>query len=87
MVDIKKAVQEVCDIMKFQLTSKNLELNLKISPSVPNKIMTDLKRFKQVLFNLMGNAAKFTFSGSLTVTIDFVDNFLISSIKDTGIGI
>jgi signal transduction histidine kinase len=61
MVDIREAIKEVCGIMKFQLTAKNLGLNLNISHSVPHKILTDLKRFKQVLFNLMGNAAKFTF--------------------------
>ena len=49
--------------------------------------MTDAKRFKQVLFNLMGNAVKFTFGGSITVDADFNGHHLVCSIKDTGIGI
>jgi signal transduction histidine kinase len=71
MVDIRSAIEEVCGIMKFQLTAKNLALNLKISKEVPSKVKTDIKRFKQVLFNLMGNASKFTFQGSLSVKIEF----------------
>ena len=44
-----------------------------IQPSVPKKILADAKCFKQILFNLMGNAVKFTFTGSLIVKLDFVD--------------
>ena len=56
-------------------------------------IKTDLKRYKQVLFNLIGNAIKFTFKGSITMTIDFItgnnldNNYLLTEVKDTGIGI
>ncbi len=73
--------------MKFQLTSKKIALNLKVSDMVPDKVKTDLKRYKQVLFNLMGNASKFTFQGSITVSIEFKNNQLISTVIDTGIGV
>ena len=48
-----------------------------------------MKRFKQVMFNLLGNAIKFTFKGSVTVTLDFDDKNenLTCIVKDTGIGI
>ena len=86
LCDIKDAIKEVCAIMKFQVTEKKLALNVEISEKVPAKIYTDQKRYKQVLFNLLGNAIKFTYSGSLSVSIDLVDNFLVSTVKDTGIG-
>ena len=86
LCDIKDAIKQVCAIMKFQVTEKKLALNVEISEKVPAKIYTDQKRYKQVLFNLLGNAIKFTYSGSLSVSIDFVDNNLISTVKDTGIG-
>lgn len=52
-------------------------------------INSDIKRLKQVLFNLMGNAVKFTFKGKLKVSVDFdlELNILTISVKDTGIGI
>jgi signal transduction histidine kinase len=50
-------------------------------------IKTDVKRYKQVLFNLLGNAVKFTFQGSIQVEVTYIGKYLITSVKDTGIGI
>lgn len=49
--------------MKYQLNMKGLEIFIKIDNDVPEQIMSDMKRFKQILFNLVGNASKFTFEG------------------------
>lgn len=54
---------------------------------MPEIIYSDLKRFRQIVFNLVGNAVKFTFKGAVTLALDFVDNVLVSSVEDTGIGI
>lgn len=51
------------------------------------EIITDEIRLKQVLDNLIGNAIKFTQSGSIIVEIKMIDDLLHFSIKDTGIGI
>ncbi len=64
-----------------------MDLKVDISNKVPQLIMTDQKRVSQVLFNLMGNAAKFTFKGYLAVNVDFVNETLIVDVTDTGIGI
>ena len=55
---------------------------------MPDKIYSDAKRFKQVLFNLIGNAVKFTFQGSITVRVDYERerSCLCISVEDTGIG-
>jgi signal transduction histidine kinase len=47
----------------------------------------DKKRYKQILFNLLGNANKFTFKGAITMRIDCRNNTLITEVTDTGIGI
>jgi signal transduction histidine kinase len=57
--------------------------------NVPETIYTDCKRFKQILFNLLGNAIKFTFIGEIILTLDYklAESLLITTVKDTGIGI
>jgi len=85
--DVVEAVDEVCDIMRFQIESKSLHLYVSISESVPQIIYSDKKRFKQVLFNLIGNAAKFTYSGGITVNVSTKGKKLFTSITDSGIGI
>jgi signal transduction histidine kinase len=56
---------------------------------VPLMIISDMKRYKQVLYNLIGNALKFTFKGGITVSLDYdyVTKILSTSVQDTGIGI
>ena len=61
MFDLRLLVKEVTDIMRFQVEEKGLKLNLTLHSSVPSKVYSDPKRLKQVFFNLIGNAIKFTF--------------------------
>ena len=50
-------------------------------------VLLDAHRFRQILFNLVGNAVKFTDSGSITVAASYVGNDLEVSVSDTGCGI
>ena len=59
--DLRNALNEVCDIMQFQLTSKGLGFELLFSELCPERLFSDAKRIKQILFNFIGNAIKFTF--------------------------
>lgn len=76
--DIRNTVDEVTKVMEFQTTQKNLILHTEIDDEVPEQIKSDQKRFRQILFNLIGNAVKFTFHGSITVRIKFHDGELIT---------
>ena len=60
---------------------------MNIDQNIPDLIETDGKRYRQVLFNLLGNAIKFTFKGNIDVNTYFINNYLATEIKDTGIGI
>ena len=62
-------------------------MKININDNVPENIFSDQKRFKQVLYNLLGNATKFTFSGYLSVGVTFNDGQLTTDIEDTGMGI
>lgn len=55
--------------------------------SLPYYIDGDEQRLRQILFNLLGNALKFTKHGSITLDVNFKNNQLEFQIKDTGIGI
>ncbi len=80
-------------IFKNQAESKGLELCLEVSPKVPNSVVVDPDRFKQIVINLLGNAIKFTDKGRVGANIDYSDpestdpEHLIVEVFDTGIGI
>ena len=73
--------------MEFQIAQKKIEYIVQISNDVPQQILCDQKRFKQVLFNLVGNALKFTFKGYLKVSVDYINKHLVTYVEDSGIGI
>jgi CheY-like chemotaxis protein len=72
---------------------KNLDLDYEISSEVPQYLVGDPLRLRQILLNLIGNALKFTEKGriDLNVSVDFESSQqsfkLLFSVKDTGIGI
>jgi len=83
---------DVCDMIRPRLTGKKIELICCIDDTVPSMVCGDPHRFRQVLLNIMGNAAKFTETGQIEIRLSAVneDEFnvmLFTSIADTGIGI
>jgi signal transduction histidine kinase len=50
-------------------------------------VLADKNRLSQVLKNLLGNAIKFTDNGSITLKADVVENHLLITVEDTGVGI
>jgi len=87
-------MEEVSDLFRERAKSKDLYLNLKIDPHVPERICTDPTRLRQILINIIGNALKFTDSGGITVTANAKqvphtnDKYTFKVlVQDTGIGI
>jgi signal transduction histidine kinase len=60
---------------------------MNVEDDVPEQVQTDQKRFRQILFNLIGNAVKFTFHGSISINVKFNNAELVCAVEDTGIGI
>ncbi|MEI6492748.1 MAG: response regulator [Verrucomicrobiota bacterium] len=69
---------------------KGISFQSVIEPAVPDQILGDGQRIRQILINLLGNAVKFTSSGSVTLCVAIVAEggreFLDFSVADTGIG-
>jgi PAS domain S-box-containing protein len=72
--------------------SKGLAFKVDIPDDIPDELAGDPLRLKQILFNLIGNAIKFTSSGEVSVTVSFDSRTgsvprLVFAVSDTGIGI
>jgi len=82
----EKLLAESIEVFSFKAEEKNIYLKFEHS-NLPRAVTGAMRRFKQVIFNLIGNAIKFTSSGGVTVKADYKKDKLCIEIKDTGIGI
>ncbi len=85
-------IEESCELLYARAADQNVELIHRIDPHMPEKLIGDPDRFRQVINNLVGNAVKFTERGEIFVSCDFAvrDEDIVEvtlSVSDTGIGI
>ncbi|WP_020528562.1 hybrid sensor histidine kinase/response regulator [Flexithrix dorotheae] len=84
-------VKDVCQSFVFSAQEKNILLGHEIAEHIPSHLKGDETKLKQVLFNLLGNALKFTDNGTVTLSITGQENegkwMLHFIVKDSGIGI
>ncbi|WP_051321638.1 PAS domain-containing hybrid sensor histidine kinase/response regulator [Chrysiogenes arsenatis] len=71
---------------------KGLKLQVEIAEKIPHLLVGDQLRIKQILLNLLGNAVKFTATGSITVSVHLLEKhdatvLIRIDVRDTGIGI
>ena len=85
-VDIEALVVECVDSVGSLAKNKHLELSRAVSPEV-GPVFADGPKLKQVLLNLLGNAIKFTETGSVRVVAERQGADLRVSVRDTGIGV
>jgi PAS domain S-box-containing protein len=90
--DLHEILSETMKPLSFRAHQKGLALNYEIRPNVPQALLGDPGRIRQVLINLVGNSIKFTEAGEILVTIedqssDRLTTRLHVSVKDTGVGI
>ncbi|WP_246564390.1 CHASE2 domain-containing protein [Leptothoe spongobia] len=79
-------------LFRLRIEQKGLQFLIKIAPTIPNELMGDASKLRQVLINLLGNALKFTQTGHIALHVAYTAHqqdvlSLQFEIKDTGEGI
>jgi CheY-like chemotaxis protein/signal transduction histidine kinase len=85
-VEAQPLVEECLATIKEALKGKDVETRAEIAPSCA-RVFTDPLKLRQVLLNLLSNAAKFTDAGEVVCTLEAEDSTLIVRVEDTGAGI
>jgi signal transduction histidine kinase/CheY-like chemotaxis protein/ABC-type amino acid transport substrate-binding protein len=92
--DLRESLGETMQALGFRAHQKGLELVYEIQPDVPEALLGDPGRIRQILVNLVGNAIKFTERGEIVVSVEEQPDqqsadatTLHFSVRDTGIGI
>jgi signal transduction histidine kinase len=91
-MDVGELVREVADLLRAQANEKGLRLELECANSSSLPAVGDPARVRQILFNLVGNALKFTMQGEVRITLQPGPTLsgtqsMRCSVRDTGIGI
>ncbi|WP_143315951.1 response regulator [Clostridium sp. HBUAS56017] len=90
--NLRTTIEDSVSLHVPQATEKGLDLYSMIDSKVPEEVIGDPSRLKQILNNLISNAVKFTESGEISVAVDYLEEenevaLLNFEVKDTGIGI
>ena len=90
-VNLYSILSEIKYIFSNKVKEKALDFQLEVDPTLPGSLLLDGLRVRQVLFNLVGNAVKFTESGFIKLAVHKINRGetvdIIILVQDTGIGI
>ena len=88
---LSEAVEDVATLISAKVAEKDLELIVRIDPKLPQEVIGDVGRFRQIITNLLGNAVKFTERGHVLIDVSGASRdgsvALTVRVEDTGIGI
>ena len=87
----REVAESVAEMFAQRASAKGVELILKVSTDMPDEVLGDGNRLRQIFINLVGNAFKFTLKGQIKISAEFLkgraNSWLVFSVADTGIGI
>ncbi len=91
-MNVQECIKQTFDVLTPLASRKGLVLELNYSPTAPRRVLGDSTRIRQILYNLIGNAIKFTHEGSVRVDVSYIDfkdgrEGLRFRVEDTGIGV
>lgn len=91
IIDVRHTVTEAVRLISYEAHRKGLEVVLSVSHHVPEQLIGDAPRIRQVLVNFLNNATKYTERGTITVDVrprrGSVTQELLVQVRDTGLGI
>ena len=90
--ELREMMHDAIRSLSIRAYEKSLEFLCHITPAVPNIIIGDPVRLRQIIVNLAGNAIKFTEKGEITIHVEVLESakseiLLLFRVHDTGIGI
>lgn len=91
-VELRGQIRDSLEPLQIRARQKGLRFTIEVDPDVPSHVLTDPIRLTQILMNLVGNAVKFTSSGSIGVSVGVESEesglaVLQVAVRDTGPGI
>jgi len=89
---LREAIEDVAILISSKAVEKNLNLIIRVDPSLPDTLIGDVGRIRQIVTNLIGNAVKFTSKGHVYVNVSGQSNAgantkLMFEVEDSGVGI
>jgi signal transduction histidine kinase/CheY-like chemotaxis protein/HPt (histidine-containing phosphotransfer) domain-containing protein len=89
---LRTALQDAIESLRIRADEKGLSLQLEVTPAVPDTVVGDALRLRQILLNLIGNAIKFTDAGEVRLRVGVASDLpgevcLHFAVLDTGVGI
>lgn len=91
-VDLPLLLHEIKSVMDLRARDKGIEFSIALLDQIPKFVITDEIRLKQILHNIIGNAIKFTHTGSVQLSVRHADSapenhHIEFVVRDTGVGI
>lgn len=85
---LPETIRAAADLFRANAERRGLRFSVELSPDLPERVLGDTLRLRQILVNLLGNAFKFTQVGGVTLRAELVrPDRLRAEVRDTGIGI
>ncbi|MBV8036442.1 response regulator [Roseateles sp.] len=85
--ELRDCIESALDLMAVRAAEKGLELAFEPETELPQTLLGDVTRLRQVLLNLLSNAVKFTERGEVVISVRLHAGELHFAVRDTGIGL
>lgn len=92
LFSVKEVIEEIIQMFWYRAKEKNLMLTYSIKSTVPEYLIGDASKIRQILINLVGNAIKFTEEGEINITAELTEDTITNAkikfkVSDTGKGL